>query len=133
MSRPLTKDNMSEDFLKNNVKMFSVAADFPRGYSDFKYSHAKVCPKISSVQFSLVQFSLVQLKAVSKRSKKAHMHSTPRRVLTPRGFPNFAFENSSNVGLIDNNGPVSSFKGRPSTAVFFYASHIQAIGGVICL
>ena len=56
----------------------------------------------------------VQFKMVSMRSKKAHMRSTP----SLRNFPHLS--NGSNVRLTDD-GPLSSFQGRSSSACSDYA------------
>ena len=58
----------------------------------------------------------------------AHMRSTP----SLRSFPNVAFENGSNVRLIDG-GPLSSFQRRSPSASSFQASLLQAIDGVMSL
>ena len=55
------------------------------------------------------------------------MHSTPSQK-----FPQHCFWNGSNVHLIDD-GPLSSFQGRSSSASSFSASLLQAISGVVSL
>ena len=55
------------------------------------------------------------------------MRSTP----SPK-FPQRCLWNSSNVRLIDD-GPLSSFQGRSSSASPFHASLLQAIGAVLSL
>ena len=66
----------------------------------------------------------VQFEMVSICSEKAHMRSTPslRRCLW----------NYSSVRLIDD-GPLSSFQGRPSNASSFHTSLLQVIDGVVSL
>ena len=76
---------------------------------------------------SLVHFSSVQLKMVSKRSEKPIY--APSRL---RSFPDVVFKNSSNVGLIDD-GPLSSFQGRSSSASSFHVSLLQVIDIVMNL
>ena len=75
-----------------------------------------------SAQFSSAQFSSVQDRIYALG--KAHMRSpTPS---LRRFFPNAAFETVSMFVLIDD-GPLSSFKGRSSSASSFHASLLQAI------
>ena len=65
---------------------------------------------------------------VSMRSEKP-IHATHPSL---RSFPNVAFWNSSNVGLIDD-GPLSSFQGRSASASSFHASLLQAVDGVMTI
>ena len=52
--------------------------------------------------------------------------------LSLRSFPQRCLCNSSKVRLIDD-GPLSSFKGRLSSAYSFHTSLLQAIEGVMSL
>ena len=56
------------------------------------------------------------------------MRSTPFL----RRFPQRCLSNSSNVRLTDD-GPLSSFRGRSSSASSFHASLLQAIDGLVSL
>ena len=76
---------------------------------------------LSNYQFSSVQDGIYAL-------GKAHMRSTP----SLGSFLNVAFENSPNVGLIDD-GLFSSSQGRSLSASSSYASLFQAIYGVMSL
>ena len=60
---------------------------------------------------------------------KAHMRSTP----SLRSFPNVAFETVPMFVCFSNDGPLSSFEGRSSSASSFHASLLQAIDGVMSL
>ena len=61
--------------------------------------------------------------------RKAHMRSTP----SLRSFPNVAFETIPTIRLTDD-GPLSSFQRRSSSASSFHASlEDQAIAGVVSL
>ena len=59
--------------------------------------------------------------------RKVHMRSTPSLK-----FPQRCLWSSSSVRRIDD-GPLSSFQGRSSSASSFHASVLQAIGGVLSL
>jgi len=80
---------------------------------------------VCSVQFSSVQFSSVQMKMVSIRSEKPRC--APLRL--SQKFSQRCFWNYSSVCLTDD-GPLSSFQGRSSSASSFHASLLQAIGVV---
>ena len=106
-----------------------------RSSSYSPYSHTAIRPKRlvyrrlkrsnDSCSFSVQCISSVQFKIVSMRSEK------PIRAPPPylRSIPIVAFE-SSDVPLIDD-GPLSSFQGRSSSASSFHASLLQAIDGVM--
>ena len=74
----------------------------------------------------LIQFSSVEADICA--FGKAHLRSTP----SLRGFPNVAFEMVPNVRRSDD-GPLSSFQGRLSSASSFNASLLQTISGVMFL
>ena len=75
-----------------------------------------------SVQFSSVQDGIYAL-------GKSHMCSTP----SFRSFPNVGFETvQKNVRLIDD-GLLSPFQGRSSSASSFHASLVQPIDSVMSL
>ena len=71
----------------------------------------------TSIQFSSVQFSSVQFKMVYVHSQKSIC--APSRL--SEIFADGAFD----------DGPLSSFQGRSSSASFFHASLLQAIDGVM--
>ena len=75
----------------------------------------------------LVQFNSIQ-DGIYALGKAHNMRSAP----SFRSVPNVAFENGSNVRLIDY-GPLSSFQGRSSSASSFLTSLLQAIDGVMSL
>ena len=95
---------------------------------------SKFCPPFSlflifvyrfSVQFSSVLFS--SLWSICTR-KSPYMRSTP----SLRNFPQRRLWHSSNVRLIDD-GPLSPFQGRSSSASSFHASLLQAIADIMSL
>ena len=73
--------------------------------------------------------SSIQFKMVSMLSEKPIC--APHR-LSLRSFPNVTFETVYNVRLTDD-GPLSSFQGRSSSASSFHASVLQEIDGVMLL
>ena len=76
-----------------------------------------------------VQFSSVQFKMESMRSEKPIiLRFTP----SLGSFPQHCLWNGSNVHLTDD-GPLSSFQGRLSSASSFHASLFQAIEGMMSL
>ena len=88
--------------------------------------------KHSSISFETTtkghrQFSSVQFKMASRRSKSAYAFHPDSQKL-PQSGPS----NSSSVCLTDD-GPLSSFQGRPSSASSFHASLLQVIDGVMPL
>ena len=56
-------------------------------------------------------------------------HKSMRYTPSLRSFPNIAFE----MVRLTDDGPLSSFQGRSSSASSFHASFLQAIDGVMCL
>ena len=90
-------------------------------------SHRELNNPLLLLFLSSVQFSSFQFKMVSMRSEKS-ICALPR--LSLRRFPNVAFEMVPIVGLFDD-GPLSSFQGRSSSAFSFHASLPQAIDGVM--
>ena len=79
--------------------------------------------------YLISKLSSVQFKMISERSEKPIiMRSTP----SLRSFPNVALENGSNVRLTDD-GPLSSFQGRSSSASSFNSSLLQVIDGMMSL
>ena len=76
---------------------------------------------VSSVQFSSVQ------DGISARGK-AHMRFIP----SLGSFPGVAFETVPNVRLIDDDGPLSSFQGRLSSASSFHVGpSLSELSGVV--
>ena len=75
----------------------------------------------------ILVLSLVQFKMVSMRSEIPYaLHPISQK------FPQRCLRNGSKVRLIDD-GPLSSFQGRSSSASSFHASLLQAINGVMSL
>ena len=75
---------------------------------------------IRSVQFNSGWYQCARKSPFFMRFTPSHM------------FPQPCHLNGSNVRLTDD-GPLSSFQGRSSSASSFHASLLQAIGGVMCL
>ena len=84
----------------------------------------KVVSRLSSRQFSSVQFSSRWY--LRARNSPYALHPVSQK------FPQRCLGNGSNVRLTDD-GPLSSFQGRSSSASSFHASLFQAISGVMSL
>ena len=79
------------------------------------------------LSFRKRQFSSVQDGICSLGGKKTYaLHHVSQK------FPQRCFRNGSNVRLIDD-GPLSSFQGRSSSASYFHVSLLQAIDSVTTL